>query len=68
MGRYQAIDVAGSFEYIAKLPEDPSSEDILDLANQVLTGILAWSAEDQHLEAGLEMGVYAEYLAEMMNK
>lgn len=66
IGKYPGMDVVGSFQYLESLPEHPTPQQIAELANQVLAGSLAWSKEDSALCEGLRMGVYAEYLVEML--
>ena len=57
-----------SFTYIENLPESPATNDILDLANQVKSGILAYSYQDPDLNDGFNMGVYADYILEKLNE
>gem|GEM_PF-5291453 len=64
----KGIDITDSFNYIKNLPEIPARNDLLELACQVKSGILAYSVQDHDLNEGLAMGVYADYIIEKLRK
>jgi len=55
-------DLLKSFDYVKSLPENPSAENIIELAKSVLEGCLAYSASDDCNDSGFKMEDCAAFI------